>query len=62
MNQTWDVAQQRQDDVQNECPTKSFADKYAKRWEQNSNNYAPKTHKLSCLKNPTGCIENEFSF
>jgi hypothetical protein len=51
VNQARNVAQQRQDDIQNKRPAKPFADKYAKGWEQNSDNYAPKAHKLSCLKN-----------
>jgi hypothetical protein len=50
VNQPWNVAQQGQNNIQNECPAKPFTDKHAKGGKQNRDNYAPKAHKLSCSK------------
>ena len=44
MNQAGEVAQQGKDDIEDEGPAKTFADKHTQWWQDNCENDSPKPH------------------
>ena len=44
VDQTWNVAQQRQNDIKDKRPAESFSQQYAKWGQNNSENDSPETH------------------